>query len=374
MKKTPKTPFSTPLSGSARETEMRFKSILKWKKSRPPMIALALLLCAAFLCCSMVACQEGKDNPADPIAEESKPTVNETESTEAAEIPETTISTQPAAILEFPKLAAGDAVPDGCSYVTAEGETLNPGDPMPAEVHERDLFVTPQLVYQGYMCHVTVAGFETELGWLAALNEENINRADVTEITEPMYEKINGLPLNSMMGTYRACGKLAQVPPIPNTVRDMTGTFAQCVSLTQVSNLPQSLDNMSATFAECQSLKTVPDIPVKVVSMEKAFFKCTSLEKTPDFSHCTEFQQFNNVFEGCTNLKKICEIPECITVMNSTFKDCSSLDGTVTIHAGIHDDTCRDVFAGCSNLTLTGTCPKDGLEAMAKTGTNIQVG
>lgn len=342
MKKTPKTPFSTPLSGNAKETELRFRSILRWKKLRPPMIALVLLLCAALLCCSMVACQDGGKAPA-------------------------------AVSPEFPRLAAGAAVPDGCTYVTAAGETLNPGEPMPGEVREGDRFITPQFVYRGSMCHITVAGMETEPGWLAALNEANGSRAEITEITEPMYEEIDGLPLRSLMGTYQGCAKLTQVPPIPDTVRDMTGTFVQCSSLCQVPNLPQSLDNMSAAFAECQSLEHVPDIPAGVASMEKAFLRCTSLEKTPDFSHCTEFQQFNNVFEGCTNLKEICEIPECITVMNSTFKDCSSLGGTVTIHAGIHDDTCRDVFAGCSNLTLTGRCPREGLEAMAKTGTNIQV-
>ena len=155
----------------------------------------------------------------------------------------------------------------------------------------------------------------------------------------------------------------------------MTGTFVQCSSLCQVANLPQSLDNMSAAFAECISIKEVPDIPVGVVSMEKAFLHCTGLEKAPDFSHCTEFQQFNHVFEGCTALKEVCEIPECITVMDSTFKGCSSLSGTVTIHANIHDPSaCTDVFAGCSGLTLTGSCPREGLEAMAETGSDIQVG
>ena len=340
MKKTPKTPFSTPLSGSAKETEMRFRNILKWKKSRPPMILLVLLLCAALLCCSMVACQEA-----------------------------------PSASQEFLKLEAGAAVPKDSTYVTAAGETLNPGQPMPSEVQEGDQFITPQFVYQSTVVHVTVAGTKTEPGWLAALNDANGSRAEITEITESMYEVIDGLPLLSMTGTYQGCAKLTQVPPIPDTVLDMTGTFVQCTSLCQVPDLPQNLDNMSAAFAECTALKEVPAIPVGVVSMEKAFLHCTSLEKTPDFSHCTEFQQFSHVFEGCTALKEVCEIPECITVMDSTFKGCSSLRGTVRIHANIHDNyTCADVFAGCSGLTLTGSCPVEGLEAMADTWTDIHVG
>ena len=66
MKKIPVTPFSTPLSGSAKETEKRFQSILRWKKSRPPVIAMILILCACVLCCSMVACRTGGKDAADP--------------------------------------------------------------------------------------------------------------------------------------------------------------------------------------------------------------------------------------------------------------------------------------------------------------------
>ena len=60
MNKTPYTPFSTPLSGSAKETEKRFQSILKWKKARPPRFLLILVLCISILCCSLVACRNGK--------------------------------------------------------------------------------------------------------------------------------------------------------------------------------------------------------------------------------------------------------------------------------------------------------------------------
>ena len=42
-KKVPRTPFSTPLSGSARETEMRLRNIFSGPKKRPPMLFLALV-------------------------------------------------------------------------------------------------------------------------------------------------------------------------------------------------------------------------------------------------------------------------------------------------------------------------------------------
>lgn len=64
MKQTPYTPFSTRFSGNTKEVQMRFRSILKWKKTHPPMVALALILCVSVLCCSMVGCQT--DSSPDP--------------------------------------------------------------------------------------------------------------------------------------------------------------------------------------------------------------------------------------------------------------------------------------------------------------------
>ena len=48
--KIPNTPFSTRLSGSAKETELRIRSIFQWKKKRPPaafvlLVAVLVLLC-----------------------------------------------------------------------------------------------------------------------------------------------------------------------------------------------------------------------------------------------------------------------------------------------------------------------------------------
>ena len=41
------TPFSTHLSTSAREAELRLRSIFQWKKRRPPVILLAAVLAVA---------------------------------------------------------------------------------------------------------------------------------------------------------------------------------------------------------------------------------------------------------------------------------------------------------------------------------------
>ena len=52
--KTPNTPFSTRLSGSAKETELRIRNIFQWKKKRPPVIAVAAAILVVVLCGSLV--------------------------------------------------------------------------------------------------------------------------------------------------------------------------------------------------------------------------------------------------------------------------------------------------------------------------------
>ena len=43
----PNTPFSTPLSGSARETEERIRNIFQYKKTRPPLPLFLAAFCSA---------------------------------------------------------------------------------------------------------------------------------------------------------------------------------------------------------------------------------------------------------------------------------------------------------------------------------------
>ena len=59
----PKTPFSTPLSGSARETEERIRNIFQYKKKRPPALFLALACALALLCSGLVSCQPQSPAP-----------------------------------------------------------------------------------------------------------------------------------------------------------------------------------------------------------------------------------------------------------------------------------------------------------------------
>ena len=64
----PRSPFSTRLSGSAKETELRIRSIFQWKKKRPPVWLMALMAVVCLSCGSLVSCQpaSGSSDEGDP--------------------------------------------------------------------------------------------------------------------------------------------------------------------------------------------------------------------------------------------------------------------------------------------------------------------
>ena len=54
----PRSPFTTRLSGSARETEQRIRSIFQWHKKRPPLWVLVLAAVLILLCGGLVSCRQ----------------------------------------------------------------------------------------------------------------------------------------------------------------------------------------------------------------------------------------------------------------------------------------------------------------------------
>ena len=62
----PRTPFSTPLSGSARETEIRLRNIFSGPKRRPPALFLALMFSVCIFCGNLVSCQVKDVEPDQP--------------------------------------------------------------------------------------------------------------------------------------------------------------------------------------------------------------------------------------------------------------------------------------------------------------------
>jgi len=66
----PRTPFSTSLSRSARETELRLRNIFSGPKKRPPVLFLALVFAMCLLCGNLVSCQtaEAEEKQTDASA------------------------------------------------------------------------------------------------------------------------------------------------------------------------------------------------------------------------------------------------------------------------------------------------------------------
>ena len=72
----PRTPFSTPLSGSARETEIRLRNIFSGPKKRPPLPFLILMFSVCIFCGNLVSCQMAEpDTPALPDISASLPEI-----------------------------------------------------------------------------------------------------------------------------------------------------------------------------------------------------------------------------------------------------------------------------------------------------------
>ena len=72
----PRTPFSTPLSGSAREAEIRIRNIMSGPKKRPPLPFLILMFSLCIFCGNIVSCQVAEtDTPALPDISASLPEI-----------------------------------------------------------------------------------------------------------------------------------------------------------------------------------------------------------------------------------------------------------------------------------------------------------
>ena len=94
----PKTPFSTRLSGSAKETELRLRSIFQWKKKRPPVMLVVLTAVVVLLCFGLFSCVPQEKPPADDPIVETTPKTEEPEPTQTEEQPAENLPTLTVAV------------------------------------------------------------------------------------------------------------------------------------------------------------------------------------------------------------------------------------------------------------------------------------
>lgn len=69
LRTVPRSPFSTPLSGSAKEMEQRLRSIFSPQKKRPPLWLMTLALLAVLTCGGLVSCQSHPPAPPTLVME-----------------------------------------------------------------------------------------------------------------------------------------------------------------------------------------------------------------------------------------------------------------------------------------------------------------
>ena len=69
----PKTPFSTPLHGNTRETQLRIRNIVSGPKKRPPLLLVALMCAVALFCGNLVSCQPAQKTPDPSLPDQSLP-------------------------------------------------------------------------------------------------------------------------------------------------------------------------------------------------------------------------------------------------------------------------------------------------------------
>lgn len=86
----PRSPFTTCLSRSTRETERRIRNLFQYKKKRPPLLALLLAAALALSCGGLVSCQIQAEAEPEPV---SIPLVNQI--TAEYQIPATVLADMP---------------------------------------------------------------------------------------------------------------------------------------------------------------------------------------------------------------------------------------------------------------------------------------
>ena len=101
--KMPRTPFSTPLSGSAKETEIRIRNIMSGPKKRPPVLFLALMFSVCIFCGNLVSCHvaEAEQDPSVLDTPDTSASVSQPPDASAPEEPAWTLAELDAGLMKY---------------------------------------------------------------------------------------------------------------------------------------------------------------------------------------------------------------------------------------------------------------------------------
>ena len=179
-----------------------------------------------------------------------------------------------------------DYVPEGCTYIMADGTELHPGEAMPETCSDGDQFITANYKYK-YGYEYGEGEFYDKEGNFLGVGEGFVYTGIdgwsviVKHKSLPSYPEllaeINGAPLVSLQSTFAECENMTHAPSIPKGVTNMAETYSCCYSLIAAPTIPEGVTNMNSTFAECSVLATAPTIPSSVTMMWGTFAHCSTL-------------------------------------------------------------------------------------------------
>ena len=145
-----------------------------------------------------------------------------------------------------------DAIPDGCSYVTEDGNTYTAGQAFPRPPTDGDRFITPDYTYYFGNTTIIQPGGTINIilfdSWFPIVNDKT--KSSYSGI----YDSINGYYVTGLLGTFKDCKNLIIPPAIPTHVTTIRGAYEGCISMT-----------------------TAPVISCRVTSMDDAFKGCIAL-------------------------------------------------------------------------------------------------
>lgn len=294
-------------------------------------------------------------------------------------------------------------VPEGCTYIRANGVTLQAGEAMPATIYDGDELITPDYTYKygynyGYNSSMIGNNPNREFkyagidGWGVGVNDQSKTSYS------SLLSYINGAPVTSLHGTFMYCENMTKAPTIPDTITDVeeafyscysliaapvipygitsiNSTFSNCTALVTVPELPNSIKDMSYAFSECRSLATAPVIPDGVKDLGGAFYNCellteapvipygvTNLDSTFYNTNITKapimpagVTNMDYTFYSCASLVEAPEIPYGVKSMQNTFYDCSALATAPEIPGSVTD--LSGTFSGCASLVTVPALP-----------------
>ena len=153
-------------------------------------------------------------------------------------------------------------VPEGCTYILADGTEISAGNEVRSPAEDGDRLVDKMYEYT----------YRTDIdGWKAATIASTLLGCD------PFRAEINCKPLISLAGIFAGDMFLGECPEIPDTVTDLRYAFYNCSSLGVAPAIPDSVIDMESTFLGCVGLLEAPEIPASVKNMTRTFAGCSNL-------------------------------------------------------------------------------------------------